>query len=179
MRARCSKPKTASRGRCSLATTRARRCCCRDISSVNPACTGTPRRSMCSSTMAMWCCSASVRNGAASRSARFVSSSTPPSTGDNRSERQPDGVPMALRCACVRLALVLVVGRGALAQSPSPADSPIVERVDDTAFLQLRAESFRQLDPRQQALAYWLTQAAIAIDPIAYDQLSQYAVREK
>src|SRR5205085_11992900 len=36
-----------------------------------------------------------------------------------------------------------------------------------------------QLDARHQALAYWLTQASIAIDPIVYDQLSAYGIREK
>jgi len=54
-----------------------------------------------------------------------------------------------------------------------------VERVGDTGFLQLQAESFRALDARQQALAYWLSQASIAIDPIAYDQFSQYGLRGK
>jgi dipeptidyl-peptidase-3 len=57
--------------------------------------------------------------------------------------------------------------------------NPLVERVGDTGFIQLEAESFSQLDARQQALAYWLTQASIAIDPIIYDQLSQYGLREK
>src|SRR5919201_4702976 len=57
--------------------------------------------------------------------------------------------------------------------------NPLVERVGDTGFIQLEAESFSQLDARQQALAYWLTQASIAIDPIIYDQLSQYGIREK
>jgi dipeptidyl-peptidase-3 len=51
--------------------------------------------------------------------------------------------------------------------------------VGDTGFIQLQAESFRQLDPRQQAVAYWLTQASIAIDPIIYDQLSSYGLRQK
>jgi hypothetical protein len=37
-----------------------------------------------------------------------------------------------------------------LAQTPS---SPLVERVGDTGFLQLQAESFNALDARQQALA--------------------------
>src|ERR1700704_3783317 len=59
-----------------------------------------------------------------------------------------------------------------------PAGS-MVERVGDTGFLQLEAESFKQLDARHQALAYWLTQASIAIDPIIYDQLSSYGIREK
>src|SRR5437867_8892243 len=57
--------------------------------------------------------------------------------------------------------------------------NPLVERVGDTGFIQLEADSFRALDPRQQALAYWLTQASIAIDPIIYDQLSQYGLRQK
>ena len=55
----------------------------------------------------------------------------------------------------------------------------LVERVGDTAFIQLHAPSFEALTPRQQALAYWLSQASIAIDPIIYDQLSGYGLREK
>src|SRR5438067_5438470 len=55
----------------------------------------------------------------------------------------------------------------------------LVERVGDTGFIQLEADSFTSLDARHQALAYWLTQASIAIDPIIYDQLSQYGIREK
>jgi len=55
----------------------------------------------------------------------------------------------------------------------------LVERVGDTAFIQLHAPSFQALTPRQQALAYWLTQASIAIDPIIYDQLSAYGLQEK
>ena len=59
------------------------------------------------------------------------------------------------------------------------ATNVLVERVGDTAFIQLRAPSFQALSPRQQALAYWLTQASIAIDPIAYDQLSAYGLQQK
>lgn len=59
------------------------------------------------------------------------------------------------------------------------AESPLVERVDKTAFIQIEAGSFRELTPKQQALAYWLTQASIAIDPIIYDQLSRFGLREK
>ena len=76
----------------------------------------------------------------------------------------------------LRLILVPLCAASLLAQTRS---SPIVERVGDTGFLQLQAESFNALDARQQALAYWLTQASIAIDPIIYDQLSQYGIREK
>src|SRR5512140_3176786 len=62
--------------------------------------------------------------------------------------------------------------------APAPAN-PIVARVGDTGFIQLEAPSFAQLTAQQKALAYDLTQASIAIDPIIYDQLSRYGVREK
>jgi dipeptidyl-peptidase-3 len=59
------------------------------------------------------------------------------------------------------------------------AGNILVERVRDTAFIQLHAPSFQALNPRQQALAYWLTQASIAIDPIIYDQMSAYGLQQK
>src|ERR1700733_1719272 len=59
------------------------------------------------------------------------------------------------------------------------AESPIIERVDTTAFIQIEADSFRTLSPKQQALAYWLNQSSIAIDPIIYDQLSRFGLRQK
>ena len=74
--------------------------------------------------------------------------------------------------------LILIATVSALCQEHGT--SPVlVERVGNTAFLQLHAPSFQSLSPRQQALAYWLTQASIAIDPIIYDQLSAYGLREK
>ncbi|HVO98632.1 MAG TPA: hypothetical protein VMT15_11225 [Bryobacteraceae bacterium] len=57
--------------------------------------------------------------------------------------------------------------------------SALADRVGNTGFIQLRAESFHALEPRQKELAYWLVQASIAIDPIIYDQLSAYGIREK
>jgi dipeptidyl-peptidase-3 len=45
--------------------------------------------------------------------------------------------------------------------------------------VQLEAESFRTLSLRDQTLAYWLSQAAIAIDPINYDQNSAWGLRQK
>lgn len=57
--------------------------------------------------------------------------------------------------------------------------SALVDRVGDTGFVQVKAESFRTLNTKQQELAYWLYEAAVAIDPIIYDQLSAYALREK
>ena len=47
-----------------------------------------------------------------------------------------------------------------------------MDRVGSTGFVQLEAESFKTLPLKEQTLAYWLTQAAIAIDPINYDQNS-------
>ena len=75
--------------------------------------------------------------------------------------------------------LSLVPFMPAAQRAEAPKKSSLVERVGDTGFIQLEAESFRQLEPRQQQLAYWLTQASIAIDPIVYDQLSAHGVREK
>jgi len=54
-----------------------------------------------------------------------------------------------------------------------------VDRVGDTGFLQLEADSFKSLTPRDQAVGYWLSQASIAINPIIYDQLSRFGLREK
>ena len=68
--------------------------------------------------------------------------------------------------------------------SPKASDqaaepSPLAGRIGSTAFLQVEADSFTRLTPRQQALAYWLSQSAIAIDPIIYDQLSRFGLRQK
>src|SRR5882724_4755415 len=58
-------------------------------------------------------------------------------------------------------------------------NNALVERVGTTGFLQLEAASFHDATPQQQALAYWLTQASIAINPIIYDQLSRFGLRQK
>lgn len=59
------------------------------------------------------------------------------------------------------------------------AESPRVERVDDTFFIQIEADSFYNLKPKQKALAYWLNQSSIALNPIVYDQLSRFGLRQK
>ena len=51
--------------------------------------------------------------------------------------------------------------------------------VGSTGFVQLEADSFRSLSPREQALAYWLSEASIAINPINYDQCSRFGLRQK
>jgi dipeptidyl-peptidase-3 len=63
--------------------------------------------------------------------------------------------------------------------TPQGKNVVLVDRVGDTGFIQLQAESFKALDMRQQQLAYWLTQASIAIDPIIYDQLSRFGLQQK
>lgn len=82
--------------------------------------------------------------------------------------------------------LLITSAPSALAQRPAPArteagaeKSSLVERVGSTGILQVEAESFRKLTPRQRALAYYLSQASIAIDPIIYDQMSRFGLRQK
>ncbi len=58
-------------------------------------------------------------------------------------------------------------------------NSSLVERVGTTGILQLEAESFKSLTTRQQILAYYLSQASIAVDPIIYDQASRFGLRQK
>jgi dipeptidyl-peptidase III len=53
------------------------------------------------------------------------------------------------------------------------------DRVGSTGFVQLEADSFRSLKPQQRVLGYWLSQASIAINPIIYDQLSRFGLRQK
>src|SRR5689334_15686994 len=66
-----------------------------------------------------------------------------------------------------------------LAQGADAPASAVLDRVEDTGFVTVEAKSFAALDTRQQQLAYWLTQAAIATDPIAYDQFSRFGLRQK
>lgn len=87
---------------------------------------------------------------------------------------------------CCSISLPLAIGQnqkpvsgGAAASEPGDTSRPLVARVGDTGFVQVRAESFDALTPQQKALAYWLTQASIAIDPIIYDQLSGFGLRQK
>jgi dipeptidyl-peptidase-3 len=54
-----------------------------------------------------------------------------------------------------------------------------VDSVGSTGFVQLEADGFHRLNPRQQAVAYWLSQASIAIHPIIFDQLSRFGLRQK
>ena len=77
-------------------------------------------------------------------------------------------VPAAVQCQ---------TARPAATKNTSPGE--LVDRIGSTGFVQIHAESFRDLSPQEKELAYWLTQAAIAIDPIIYDQLSWFGLRQK
>jgi dipeptidyl-peptidase-3 len=68
---------------------------------------------------------------------------------------------------------------GCLAAAAAPGSSPIIDRVEETGFVRIEANGFAGLDAHHKALAYWLYEAAIAIDPIAYDQFSRFGLREK
>ena len=76
------------------------------------------------------------------------------------------------------LIFALWIGNVAVAQEPS-APSPLVDRVGQTGFLQLEAESFKNLSRQQKVLAHWLSMAAIALNPIVYDQNSAYGLELK
>lgn len=75
----------------------------------------------------------------------------------------------------MRIALIFVLAGVAVGAD----DRALVDRVGTTGFVQLQAESFKALSPRQQTLAYYLSQASIAIDPINYDQNSRFGLRQK
>jgi dipeptidyl-peptidase III len=70
---------------------------------------------------------------------------------------------------------ICVLASAGWCQTPSAR----VDVVGSTGFVQLEADSFRSLAPREQALAYWLSEASIAINPIIYDQCSRFGLRQK
>jgi len=93
---------------------------------------------------------------------------------------------MISRAGVLALLSVVLLSVAVAQAQPSKPNSPgnatpgeLVDRVGSTGFVQIHAESFRALTPQEKELAYWLTQAAIAIDPIIYDQLSWYGLRQK
>jgi hypothetical protein len=77
--------------------------------------------------------------------------------------------------------LLLLCAGTAASEEPAtpPAPAALLARVENTGFVKVEANSFAKLTLKQHTLAYWLGQAAIAIDPIIYDQLSTYGLPEK
>ncbi len=78
----------------------------------------------------------------------------------------------------MRFLVLAALMAAAFAAEPA-ARNPLVGRTGDTGFIQLEAPSFNELTPKQKEVAYWLSQASIAIDRIIYDQLSEYGLRQK
>ena len=66
-----------------------------------------------------------------------------------------------------------------LAPEQSTERKYLVEEVGSLAVVQLYADGFDQLSPKQRVLAYFLAQAGIAGDPIYYDQISPYGLELK
>jgi dipeptidyl-peptidase-3 len=81
------------------------------------------------------------------------------------------------KAALPLLVLLSVTVLAGAASAPPPA--PLVDRIGPTAFLEVRAPSLETLPPRQKVLAYHLAQAAIQLDPIFYDQMSEYGLAAK
>lgn len=88
----------------------------------------------------------------------------------------------SLRVSLVAGTILVLMSQGwwppdALAQASetNPASS-LVARVGDTGFIQVEADSFNALTPEQKLDAYWLSMAAIAVNPIAFDQNSSYGI---
>lgn len=92
-------------------------------------------------------------------------------------------------CPCAQSAASPATSKPApVLESPKPeqcADTAAepkvyeVETVDDTLVLRLYADGFIDLQPRERMLAYWLSQAAIAGEPITWDQRSRFGLALK
>lgn len=85
-----------------------------------------------------------------------------------------------LQRATALLLSTALTGTAFARKSHAAAQPPaLVKLVGSTGLVQITAPDFNSLTPRQKLLAYWLSQAAIAIDPIIYDQLSPYGTELK
>lgn len=76
-------------------------------------------------------------------------------------------------------ALILLLAAPASAVRGQSAPPSLVDRIATTGFVQIEAESFKDLPLKEKVLAYWLSMAAIAIHPIVFDQNSRYGLRIK
>ena len=85
---------------------------------------------------------------------------------------------IAVLCLGFILSVEAAAGQGPTAASPA-GQSSLAARVGDTGFIQLTSDSFAGLTSDQKMDAYWLYRAAVAVDPIAYDQNSADGLREK
>jgi dipeptidyl-peptidase III len=88
------------------------------------------------------------------------------------------GVALRTKMSTLALLVPLSFSIAHAQETPSQADT-LVDRVGSTGFIQLYAPSFQDESLRDKILAYWLSMAAIAINPIIYDQNSVYGLRQK
>jgi dipeptidyl-peptidase III len=77
------------------------------------------------------------------------------------------------------LPLLPLLAAPAAAQTAAPAPSPLVGWIGDRGLLQVESPSFPRLPLPQKLLAYHLSQAAIQLDPVFYDQMSAYGLTAK
>ena len=83
------------------------------------------------------------------------------------------------RFLCGLIAALVFIPLLELKVSGQATPTSLVERVGSMGFVQIEAESFKDLSLREKTLAYWLSMAAIAIHPIVFDQNSPYGLRIK
>jgi dipeptidyl-peptidase-3 len=77
------------------------------------------------------------------------------------------------------LVLMFLLLSRTIARGQSTENSSLVERIGDTGFVRVDVGGFPSLNARQKQLAYWLVEASIAVDPIAYAQFSRFGLRQK
>lgn len=87
---------------------------------------------------------------------------------------------MYFKISLVLLCVLAVISpRDIIGEEAAKETSTLADRVKDTGFLQLYSNSFKNLPVREKILAYWLSMAAVAVNPIVYDQNSCYGLQEK
>jgi dipeptidyl-peptidase-3 len=79
----------------------------------------------------------------------------------------------------IALCSIFIFLAATTAHGQSSRKNSLLERVGDTGFVRIEVRSFPSLDARQQQLAYWLAEASIAVDPMAYAQFSRFGLRQK
>lgn len=97
---------------------------------------------------------------------------------DPRPAAHPHAQPSATPSASAPSVFKASSASGQCVDSPEPRRHEL-ETVDDTLVLRLYADGFVDLSPRERVLAYWLSQAAIAGEPITWDQRSRHGLALK
>ena len=96
---------------------------------------------------------------------------------------RPRDLPPLPLAALAALLLSTTAALPALSATPAapaaPAHGPQVDLLGKRSFIQVQTPSFDRLPLQQKVVAYHLTQAAIQLDPIFYDQMSSYGLAAK